>query len=60
MYQDSEGVFHEKKSVNTCFYGLLEAACYYSFEILFRGFSHWSMFVLGGISLLFCTRQGRW
>ena len=27
MYQDSEGVFHEKKSVNTCFYGLLEAAC---------------------------------
>ena len=26
---------------------------YYTLEILFRGFSHWSMFVLGGICFLF-------
>lgn len=31
---------------------------YYSFEIIFRGFSHWSMFLLGGICFLFCTMQG--
>lgn len=31
---------------------------YYSFEIIFRGFSHWSMFVLGGICLQFFTFQG--
>lgn len=33
-------------------------ALYYSFEILFRGFSHWSMFVLGGICFLFFYLQG--
>lgn len=31
---------------------------YYSFEILFRGFSHWSMFILGGICFLFFYMQG--
>ena len=25
---------------------------YYTLEILFRGFSHWSMFVLGGICMI--------
>lgn len=32
---------------------------YYLFEILFRGFSHWSMFFLGGICMIFCTWQGQ-
>lgn len=32
---------------------------YYGTEILFRGFSHWSMFVLGGICLVFFTMQGQ-
>lgn len=32
---------------------------YYGFEMLFRGFSHWSMFVLGGICLVFFTVQGQ-
>jgi len=32
---------------------------YYGFEILFRGFSHWSMFVLGGICLVFFVVQGQ-
>lgn len=32
---------------------------YYTFEIIFRGFSHWSMFVLGGICMVFFTVQGQ-
>lgn len=32
---------------------------YYSFEIIFRGFSHWSMFLLGGICFLFFEIQGK-
>lgn len=32
---------------------------YYSFEIIFRGFSHWTMFVLGGICLVFFSVQGQ-
>ncbi|MEG0107592.1 MAG: hypothetical protein RR705_01900, partial [Lachnospiraceae bacterium] len=31
---------------------------YYNFELFFRGFSHWTMFVLGGICFLFCGLQG--
>ena len=31
---------------------------YYLIEILFRGFSHWSMFLLGGICFLFFYMQG--
>lgn len=37
---------------------LMGGCIYYSFEIVFRGFSHWSMFLLGGLSLWFCTWQG--
>lgn len=37
---------------------LLGGCIYYSFEIIFRGFSHWSMFILGGLALWFCTWQG--
>ena len=33
---------------------------YYGVEVLFRGFSHWSMFLLGGLRLVFCTKQGQW
>ena len=25
---------------------------YYGIEVIFRGFSHWSMFVLGGICMM--------
>lgn len=31
---------------------------YYLIEIWFRGFSHWTMFVLGGVTLTFCSFQG--
>lgn len=30
---------------------------YYYVEVLFRGFSHWSMFILGGFCFLFCSVQ---
>lgn len=32
---------------------------YYVFELIFRGFSHWTMFILGGICFLFCWIQGK-
>lgn len=38
----------------------LGGTIYYTFEMLFRGFSHWSMFLLGGISLAFFAWQGLW
>lgn len=30
---------------------------YYYIEVIFRGFSHWSMFILGGFCFLFCSIQ---
>lgn len=33
---------------------------YYGIEVIFRGFSHWSMFVLGGVCMTFCGQQGMW
>lgn len=38
----------------------LGGALYYTFEILFRGYSHWSMFLLGGCCLVFFAQQGLW
>lgn len=37
----------------------LGGSLYYAFEIIFRGFSHWTMFVLGGICFLFIYVQGK-
>ena len=37
----------------------LGGAVYYTIEMVTRGFSHWSMFVLGGLALCFCTFQGQ-
>lgn len=36
----------------------LGGSIYYLLEMGFRGFSHWSMFVVGGLALCFCTYQG--
>lgn len=47
-----------KKISNYLFLWATGGCLYYSFEILFRGFSHWSMFLLGGICMVFCTWQG--
>ena len=49
-----------KKWSENLFLWALGGSLYYGFEVFFRGFSHWSMFVLGGICLLFCAKQGLW
>ena len=38
---------------------VLGGTFYYTFELLFRGFSHPSMFILGGICMMFFAMQGR-
>ena len=42
------------------FLGTLGGTLYYTFEVIFRGFSHWSMFLLGGLCLIFFAQQGMW
>ncbi len=32
---------------------------YYLLEVGFRGYSHWTMFLLGGMAFLFCSYQGK-
>ena len=39
---------------------ILGGMLYYGIEVIFRGFSHWSMFVLGGVCMTFCGQQGMW
>lgn len=39
--------------------GVVGGILYLLVEILYRGYSHWSMFLLGGIAFLFCGIQGR-
>ena len=38
----------------------LGGTVYYGIEMVFRGYSHWSMFILGGFCLLFLALQGIW
>ncbi len=47
-----------KKLSEYLFLWALGGTLYYSIELMFRGFSHWSMFLLGGICLLFFWLQG--
>ena len=47
-----------KKLSEYLFLWAVGGCLYYTFEIVFRGFSHWTMFVLGGLCLVFCTAQG--
>lgn len=48
-----------KKVSEYLFLWCMGGCIYYSFEMLFRGFSHWSMFILGGLCLMFCFWQGQ-
>lgn len=59
MNNISEGVFFMKKLSEYLFLWALGGCLYYFFEIFFRGFSHWSMFILGGICMVFFTVQGQ-
>ena len=47
------------KSGKYIFLTTLGGTIYYSFEIIFRGFSHWTMYLLGGICFLFMYIQGK-
>lgn len=47
-----------KKLSEYLFLGALGGCIYYTLELTFRGFSHWSMFMLGGISMMFFAAQG--
>lgn len=48
-----------KRLIEYSFLWVLGGTLYYSVEILFRGFSHVSMFILGGICMMFFAWQGR-
>ena len=48
-----------KKLLEYGFLWLVGGSFYYSFEMVFRGFSHWSMFALGGVCMMFMAYQGR-
>lgn len=48
-----------RKCSEYLFIWTLGGCVYYTIEVVFRGFSHWSMFVLGGLALVFCTFQGQ-
>lgn len=52
-----------KKISELGFFWVVGGGIYYGIEMLFRGFSHWSMFCVGGVVLCFCVFQGtemRW
>lgn len=55
----SEGVFYMKRLSEYLFLWAVGGSIYYSFEMVFRGFSHWSMFILGGICFVFFAVQGK-
>ena len=47
-----------RKTSEYIFLWALGGSIYYLLEMGFRGFSHWSMFIVGGLALCFCTYQG--
>lgn len=47
-----------KKVSEGMFFGTFGGCLYYGIEMLFRGFSHWSMFCVGGLVFYFCVFQG--
>ncbi len=50
---------HARKLSQYLFLWTLGGSIYYTLEMIFRGFSHWSMFGLGGICFLFMYLQGK-
>ena len=48
-----------KKTGKCIFLTVIGGSIYYTFELLFRGFSHWTMYLLGGICFLFMYIQGK-
>lgn len=52
--------FSSKKISESLFLWGLGGSIYYIIEMVFRGFSHWSMFMLGGVCMIFFGKQGIW
>ena len=52
------GHFLMKRISQCLFLWALGGCIYYGIEVTFRGFSHWSMFVLGGTCMVFFWLQG--
>lgn len=52
--------FSTKKLSESFVLWTIGGTIYYTIEVIFRGFSHWSMFVLGGICMVFFGKQGLW
>ena len=50
---------HAKKLSQYLFLWSVGGTIYYSIEVLFRGYSHWSMYCLGGICFVFFYLQGK-
>ena len=48
-----------KKLSEYLFLWAVGGSLYYGFELFFRGYSHWSMFVLGGFCFVFFDIQGK-
>lgn len=48
-----------KKISEILFLGGFGGSLYYGIEIAYRGYSHWSMFLLGGICMIFISAQGK-
>ena len=46
-----------KQVLKYLFFYQLGGLMYYYIEVLYRGVSHWSMFLLGGFCYLFCSIQ---
>lgn len=52
-----------KKFISFCLhvlYGAIGGVIYYIIEILFRGYSHWSMIILGGICFVLIGLLDEW
>lgn len=45
--------------VKTLFLFVFGGSAYYGIELLWRGYSHWSMFLLGGLCFIFAGWQNR-
>lgn len=43
-----------KETVKNLLLFLFGGGCYYLLELLWRGYSHWSMFLLGGLCFFLC------
>lgn len=50
---------HMKRISEILFLCAIGGTIYYTIELMFRGFSHWSMFILGGICFLYFWWQSR-